>query len=203
MLDATVSSSRSPARLGLAVKLNITMTSGTKAGKVQVRVAIQASNSSGNSRRSGMAMFARVRILVAACAMLGMAAGGAHAAPCGKDSKGFAAWLEDYRASAESRGLELLAARQRQVRHRRHQDRPQPAWRIQGHARAVPRASRAVVLRQQGQGLYEVAGRPLEENPVALRRATRGGPGHLGHGNRLRRQFRQQERVPATGDAGL
>ena len=53
-----------------------------------------------------MAMFARVRILAAACAMLGMAAGGAHAAPCGKDSKGFAAWLADYRASAEARGLD-------------------------------------------------------------------------------------------------
>jgi lytic murein transglycosylase len=53
-----------------------------------------------------MAVFARVRILAAACAMLGMAAGGAHAAPCGKDSKGFAAWLADYRASAEARGLD-------------------------------------------------------------------------------------------------
>ena len=53
-----------------------------------------------------MAMFARVRILVAACAMLGMAAGAAQAASCGKDSKGFAAWLADYRASAEARGLD-------------------------------------------------------------------------------------------------
>ena len=54
----------------------------------------------------------------------------------------------------------LVAARQRQIRYRRHQDRPQPAWRLQGHARAVPRASRTGVLRQQGQGLHEVAGRP-------------------------------------------
>ena len=60
-------------------------------------------NSSGNTRRSGMAMFARLTIFAAACAMLGMAAGGAHAAPCGKDSKGFAAWLEDYRAAPKRR----------------------------------------------------------------------------------------------------
>ena len=53
-----------------------------------------------------MAMLARVRIIAAACAMLGMAAGGAHAAPCGKTSSGFAAWLEDYKAGVEARGLD-------------------------------------------------------------------------------------------------
>jgi lytic murein transglycosylase len=53
-----------------------------------------------------MAVFAKVRILASACAMLGMAAGGAYAAPCGKDGKGFAAWLDDYRANAEARGID-------------------------------------------------------------------------------------------------
>lgn len=53
-----------------------------------------------------MAGLARMRIFAAALAMLGMAAGGAHAASCGKDGKGFQAWLEDYRADAESRGLD-------------------------------------------------------------------------------------------------
>jgi lytic murein transglycosylase len=53
-----------------------------------------------------MASFARAAVFAAACAMIAMAAGGAEAAPCGKDSKGFAAWLEDYRASRESRGLD-------------------------------------------------------------------------------------------------
>ncbi len=53
-----------------------------------------------------MAGFATMKIFVAACTMLGMAAGVAQAAPCGKDGKGFAAWLEDYRADAEARGLD-------------------------------------------------------------------------------------------------
>ena len=53
-----------------------------------------------------MAVFARVRIFAVACAVLGMAAGGAHAAACGKDGSGFAAWLEDYRASMEARGVD-------------------------------------------------------------------------------------------------
>jgi lytic murein transglycosylase len=43
---------------------------------------------------------------VAACAMLGMAAGGAEAASCGKDGKGFDAWLQDYRASRDSQGID-------------------------------------------------------------------------------------------------
>jgi len=53
-----------------------------------------------------MARFAKVTIFVAVCAMLGMAAGGAQAASCGKDGSGFAAWLEDYRASREAQGLD-------------------------------------------------------------------------------------------------
>ena len=53
-----------------------------------------------------MAVFARVRIVAVACAMLGMAAGGVHAAACGKDGSGFAAWLADYRASMEARGVD-------------------------------------------------------------------------------------------------
>lgn len=53
-----------------------------------------------------MAVFAKVRVLAAACVVLGMAAGGAHAAKCGNDGKGFAAWLEDYKANAEARGID-------------------------------------------------------------------------------------------------
>jgi lytic murein transglycosylase len=53
-----------------------------------------------------MAVFARVRIVAVACAMLGMTAGRVHAAACGKDGSGFAAWLEDYRASMEARGVD-------------------------------------------------------------------------------------------------
>jgi lytic murein transglycosylase len=53
-----------------------------------------------------MAGFAKVTIFAAACAMLGMAAGSAQAASCGNDGKGFAAWLEDYRASREAQGLD-------------------------------------------------------------------------------------------------
>ena len=53
-----------------------------------------------------MAGFAKVTIFAAACALLGMAAGSAQAASCGKDGKGFAAWVEDYRASREAQGLD-------------------------------------------------------------------------------------------------
>jgi lytic murein transglycosylase len=53
-----------------------------------------------------MAGFARLTIFAAACAMLGLAAGSAQAAPCGNDGKGFAAWLEDYRASRDAQGLD-------------------------------------------------------------------------------------------------
>lgn len=53
-----------------------------------------------------MALIAKVRILVAAGAMAAMASGGAQAAKCGNDSKGFAAWLEDYRANANARGMD-------------------------------------------------------------------------------------------------
>jgi len=53
-----------------------------------------------------MARFAKITIFAAACAMLGMAAGAAQAAPCGKDGKGFDAWLSDYRASRESQGID-------------------------------------------------------------------------------------------------
>jgi lytic murein transglycosylase len=56
-----------------------------------------------------MAVFAKVKILATACALLGVAAGGAYAAPCGKDSKGFNAWLDDYRAGAEARGIDTSA----------------------------------------------------------------------------------------------
>jgi lytic murein transglycosylase len=53
-----------------------------------------------------MARFARVITFVAACAVLGMAAGGAQAASCGKDGSGFDAWLKDYRASRQAQGLD-------------------------------------------------------------------------------------------------
>ena len=52
-----------------------------------------------------MASFAKATIFAAAFAMLGMATGTAGAASCGKDGKGFAAWLEDYRASREAQGI--------------------------------------------------------------------------------------------------
>ena len=77
----------SPARLGLAVKLNITMTSDPKAGKIRAKGRDSGFEQFRQFKEIGMAVFARVRILAAACAMLGMAAGGAHAAACGKDSK--------------------------------------------------------------------------------------------------------------------
>ena len=54
-----------------------------------------------------MAVFAKVKVLAAACIVLGMAAGGAQAAKCGNDGKGFAAWLEDYKANAEARGIDI------------------------------------------------------------------------------------------------
>jgi lytic murein transglycosylase len=53
-----------------------------------------------------MAAFAKLTIFAAACAMLGMAAGSVQAAPCGNDSKGFAAWVDDYRASREAQGID-------------------------------------------------------------------------------------------------
>jgi lytic murein transglycosylase len=53
-----------------------------------------------------MAVFAKVKVLVAACAMLGMAAGIAEAASCGKDGSGFAVWLADYKAGVEARGID-------------------------------------------------------------------------------------------------
>lgn len=53
-----------------------------------------------------MAVFAKVKMLAVAGAMLAAAAGAAQAAKCGNDGKGFAAWLEDYRASAEARGMD-------------------------------------------------------------------------------------------------
>lgn len=53
-----------------------------------------------------MAAFARMGILAAVCTILGAAMGSAQAAPCGNDSKGFNAWLTDYRSNAEARGID-------------------------------------------------------------------------------------------------
>ena len=53
-----------------------------------------------------MASFAKMTIFAAASAMLGMAAGAAQAASCGKDGSGFDAWLKDYRASREGQGID-------------------------------------------------------------------------------------------------
>jgi lytic murein transglycosylase len=53
-----------------------------------------------------MAGLAKATFFAAACAIFGVVAGAAQAAPCGKDGSGFAAWLEDYRASREAQGLD-------------------------------------------------------------------------------------------------
>ncbi len=53
-----------------------------------------------------MAVFAKVKVLAAAGIVLGMAGGSAFAAKCGNDGKGFAAWVEDYKAGAEARGID-------------------------------------------------------------------------------------------------
>ena len=53
-----------------------------------------------------MARFAKLTVFAAACAMLGIAAGTAQAAPCGNDGNGFDLWLDDYRASREGQGLD-------------------------------------------------------------------------------------------------
>lgn len=53
-----------------------------------------------------MAFVAKMKIVAAAAvALFGFSAGAAHAAQCGNDSSGFAAWLQDYQAEAEARGI--------------------------------------------------------------------------------------------------
>lgn len=54
-----------------------------------------------------MALIAKGNIFAAAAvAMLGLTAGSAHAAQCGNDSSGFAAWLEGYKVEAKARGID-------------------------------------------------------------------------------------------------
>jgi lytic murein transglycosylase len=53
-----------------------------------------------------MAIRARLKIIAAAAATAVLAAGSAHAAKCGKDGSGFAAWVEDYKAEAKARGID-------------------------------------------------------------------------------------------------
>ncbi|MEP9397583.1 lytic murein transglycosylase [Mesorhizobium sp. KR2-14] len=54
-----------------------------------------------------MAFIAKGKIFAAAAfAVLGLATGSAHAAQCGNDSSGFAAWLESYKAEARARGID-------------------------------------------------------------------------------------------------
>ena len=61
-----------------------------------------------------MAIRAKMRILLAAAILTGMAAGAANAASCGNDGSGFEAWKEEFAAEAKAagvkkRGLKALA----------------------------------------------------------------------------------------------
>jgi lytic murein transglycosylase len=66
----------------------------------------QLGRESGNQENS-MAFLAKGKIFVAtALAVFAMASGAEAAGKCGKDSSGFAAWVEAYKADAQSRGID-------------------------------------------------------------------------------------------------